>query len=390
MKTMRTTAGLLILGAASLACSGRYEAGGMDAVAGNSAGGTQSVGGTAAGGAAAGSNSAVAGDAMVGFGGTNSAGTGMPVDEFGPQCVPSGAPVPLTGAFAKPAVVWSRLAMLIWGKPGPFPSPLPAATTYAWAGDLVTQGFADANETLGSAPGARLFVAQWLNLGVGLGEDPNFTAKYDVLLPSEMPALPVLLQTPLDDLGRRMGVFTEPPWLALHTTITSRGEAMLLNVLQQQVPPPPPSIVNPERDPSLPDREALQQMLANPVCAGCHQLMDPVGYALGHFAADGSFRTLDHDAPIDTTGQISFGPESVTFDGIKRFGAVVANRCQPNLALADGFLKVAINLAGFPQEQWEPLFAANVDRVRQAFIAGGRSYPALVKAFAQSPAVLRP
>ncbi len=397
MTTMYFPAGLLALSAASLACSGQYRVGGNDVpTAGSNAGAAFSFGGPAAGGATAGGATADAfgtagfptdaGDSSVGVGGTSS----VNVDEFGPRCVPSGTPAPLAAPFAKPDVVWSRLQMLIWGKPAPAPEPLPTTTTYAWATNVVKQGFDDVNATLGPAPGAKLFVSQWLHLGLTPAEEPGFTGHWDILLGLyTMPALEVLLRAPLGETGR-VGVFTEPKWLALNPGISLRGNAMLDNVLQRPVPPSPAGIETARADPTLPDREGLARILSQPACAGCHHLMDSVGYALGHFGADGAYRELDHGQPIDTTGSISFGQGTVMFDGIQDFGARLADKCEPNLALADGFLKVAINLAGFPQEQQQPLFDANVDRVRQAFVAGGRTYPALVKAFAQSPAVLKP
>ncbi len=387
MMTMGRTAGLLMLSTAALACSGRYEVGGMDAAAGSGAGGTLAVGGTAA---ASGTTSGFAGNSGVGGGGTNSAGDGMPVDEFGPQCVPTGAPAPLTGAFAQPPVVWSRVAMLIWGKPGPAPAPFPATTTYAWAGDLVDLGFADAKATLNSAPGARLFVAQWLDLGLDFGVDPKFLGDYDSSLPTTSTALAVLLQGSLGEPGRA-GVFTEPQWLTRHSSIPSRGSGLLAKLTGQMIPPPPAGVQKPEPDPTMTDRESIEQRTSTqPVCKACHQLMNHAGFALGNFAADASYRLVDHDQPVDTTGSMAVGSEMVMFDGMADLSDQLVDKCQPNLALVDAFLRIAIILAGFPQQQQESLFQGSVDRVRQSFIAGGRSYPALVKAFAQSPAVLRP
>ncbi len=399
MTTMRFTVGLLMASAAGGACSGRYEVGGNDAATGGS-GGRSSVGGPAAGGAYVGpssqADSAFAGEPMTdvgeggtfGVGGSSDAGPGAP-GEFGSQCVSSGAPPPLSAPFAKPDVVWSRLARLIWGKPAAPPETLPATTTYAWATKVVNQGFDDVNAKLGAAPGAKLFVSQWLHLGLTPAEASGLTGHWDTLLGLRMPALEVLLRAPLGETGR-VGVFTEPTWLGLHPRISSRGNAMLDNVLQQPVPPSPPGIETARADPTLPDREGLVRILDQPVCAACHHIMDSVGYSLGHFGADGAYRTLDHGQPIDTTGSISFGPGTVMFDGIADFGAKLADRCEPNLALADGFLKVAIDLAGFPQQQQAALFTANFDRMRQAFVANGRTYPALVLAFAQSSAVLMP
>jgi hypothetical protein len=399
--TMRSLTGFVMLSTSALACGGHFEVGGMDATtAGSASGGSHAAGGAAAGGAASGGSTtgsigfagqpmAVAGAPMA-VGGSSPVGDGAPASELAVPCVSSGPPAPLEGPFASPGVVWNRLAMMIWGKPAGPPGTLPTKTTYAWASDIVDSGFADATAKMGAPYGTRTFVAKWLTLGIGVGEDPGFLGHYETLLARDVPALEILLQTPLGETGR-VGVFSEPKWLGLHPTISSRGAAMAYNLFQQVVPPQPENLPNPPADPSLPDRAALAQALYMAPCVGCHNLMDPPGYALGHFAADSTYRELDHGQPIDATGVITRGGRAViTFDGIDDLGAQLADKCEPTLALADGFLQVALDLAGFSPSQQQTLFMANQDRMRQAYVDGGRSYTALVKAFAQSPAVLRP
>ena len=53
---------------------------------------------------------------------------------------------------------------------------------------------------------------------------------------------------------------------------------------------------------------------ANAVCAGCHKVMDPIGFALENFDAIGRWRTTDDGATIDPSGTL--------FDGTKIDGPV--------------------------------------------------------------------
>src|SRR5262249_1196583 len=46
---------------------------------------------------------------------------------------------------------------------------------------------------------------------------------------------------------------------------------------------------------------------ANPACAGCHKLMDPLGFALENFDAVGAWRTEDGGTKIDASGQLIDG-----------------------------------------------------------------------------------
>jgi hypothetical protein len=57
----------------------------------------------------------------------------------------------------------------------------------------------------------------------------------------------------------------------------------------------------------------MEQHRANPACAGCHKLMDPLGLALENFDAVGAWRTSDNGERVDTSGQLSDG---TTIEGV--------------------------------------------------------------------------
>ena len=54
-------------------------------------------------------------------------------------------------------------------------------------------------------------------------------------------------------------------------------------------------------------RERLEKHRANPTCASCHQIMDPIGFSLENFDLDGRWRTTDGTSPIDASGQLVDG-----------------------------------------------------------------------------------
>ena len=53
-------------------------------------------------------------------------------------------------------------------------------------------------------------------------------------------------------------------------------------------------------------RQRLEMHRSEPACAGCHALMDPLGFPLENFDAIGKYRTTDNGLPVDPTS---------TFDG---------------------------------------------------------------------------
>ncbi len=62
-------------------------------------------------------------------------------------------------------------------------------------------------------------------------------------------------------------------------------------------------------------RERLKQHRANAACASCHELMDPVGFALENFDAVGRWRETEAGQPIDASGGLPDGSEFVGVAG---------------------------------------------------------------------------
>ncbi len=102
--------------------------------------------------------------------------------------------------------------------------------------------------------------------------------------------------------------------LTSHATRTSpvvRGKWVLENILGTPPPPPPPDVPtlkeNEKGQKPKTMREQLAEHRANPTCASCHKIMDPIGFALENFDAVGAWRTEDAGAPIDTSGELTDG-----------------------------------------------------------------------------------
>ncbi len=111
----------------------------------------------------------------------------------------------------------------------------------------------------------------------------------------------------------RAGLLTLPGLLAIHsgqadTSPTLRGKFVRTVLLCQTIPPPPPGVVTslPAQPPDqlVTTRDLLGQHQTDPICAGCHARMDPIGLALESFDAIGRYRTTQNDLPIDTSGEI--------------------------------------------------------------------------------------
>ena len=101
------------------------------------------------------------------------------------------------------------------------------------------------------------------------------------------------------------------------TSPVLRGKWILENLLGTPPALPPPDVPalaeTTATGEALSMREATERHRANPVCASCHRLMDPPGFALEQFDAVGRLRTRTAaDTPIDATGEL---PDGTRFDG---------------------------------------------------------------------------
>ena len=127
-------------------------------------------------------------------------------------------------------------------------------------------------------------------------------------------------RVPITDPARR-GLLGQGSILMVtsHTDRTSppvRGKWVLENLLGTPPPAPPANVPplpeKPQRDtatvPTM--RERMEEHRANPACASCHKIMDPIGLALENFDAVGAWRTREGGAagrPIDASGQLVDG-----------------------------------------------------------------------------------
>ena len=117
---------------------------------------------------------------------------------------------------------------------------------------------------------------------------------------------------------RRFGLLGKGSVLMVssHTDRTSpvvRGKWVLENVLGTPPPAPPPDVpaleeIDPEGKMTF--RQRLEAHRENPACAGCHAMMDPIGFALENFDAVGAWRTREKgfsSPPIDASGELMDG-----------------------------------------------------------------------------------
>jgi hypothetical protein len=152
---------------------------------------------------------------------------------------------------------------------------------------------------------------------------PFTVARPEVLSLYGTTAAPAADGTVQLDPTQRAGLLTQAGFLAAHahanqTSPVHRGLAVRKNLLCTDLPDPPANVNNnpPAPDPNATTRQRFEQHRADPSCAGCHQMMDPIGIGFESYDAIGRFRTSENNLPIDDKGElVSAGTTSGTFTG---------------------------------------------------------------------------
>ncbi|WP_161604277.1 DUF1592 domain-containing protein [Roseiconus nitratireducens] len=119
----------------------------------------------------------------------------------------------------------------------------------------------------------------------------------------------------------RQGSLLTTTSYATRTSPTIRGAWVLDHIIGTPPPPPPPNV------PTLKEksdgqattfRQALALHRADAACASCHDLIDPVGFALDRYDAVGRWRSHLEGDPVDASGRLPDGQEVIGVEQLER------------------------------------------------------------------------
>ncbi len=168
-------------------------------------------------------------------------------------------------------------------------------------------------------------------------EGPLFEL-YDVEPPADHdPSMPVQL-----DATQRAGLLTHAGVLAMHahadqSSPIRRGKLVRENFLCTPLAPPPPDVdvLPPALDPNATTRERFDQHRSDPACAGCHILIDPLGFGFEHYDGVGAWRDTDAGKPVDASGEVVATMDiDGEFDGAVELSHILAGSEQVRTCVA--------------------------------------------------------
>jgi Protein of unknown function (DUF1592)/Protein of unknown function (DUF1588)/Protein of unknown function (DUF1587)/Protein of unknown function (DUF1595)/Protein of unknown function (DUF1585) len=211
---------------------------------------------------------------------------------------------------------------------------------------------------------------------------PELAAIYGVPAPSKE-----IERIPFPKGSERSGLLGQGLFLALtakpdETSPTARGLFVREQFLCQHVPDPPPGVNtnlpavtadNPQTN-----RDRMSAHATNPACAGCHKLMDPIGFGFERFDAVGARRDkLVIEFPVagakgknavktvsldlDTNGNLAGIPDS-QFTSPTDMGAILAKSAQCQECMVKQYFRYSAGRFEGPADR--PLIRQALERFR--------------------------
>lgn len=217
-----------------------------------------------------------------------------------------------------------------------------------------------------------------------VSDDPALLELYGVEAPvGHVSGEPIEL-----DPTERAGLLTQPALLAkaAHVEQSSpvhRGVVVRQNFLCQMLPAPPDDVDDtpPDPDPDATTRERFHEHTADPACAGCHVLIDGLGFGFENYDAIGSWRTDEGGLPIDASGEIvGTSNADQTFDGAVELAGILAGSPDVQRCVSEQWFSYALGRVAGDED------ACSTDAIYEAFAASDLDVRSLIIAVVTSDA----
>ena len=208
---------------------------------------------------------------------------------------------------------------------------------------------------------------------------PRLSSIYGVTPPGTgVPDADGFVQVELDPT-ERAGLLTLSGFLGWKGTASQpntiqRGVFINRKIICQTLPIPPPEAQGKTLGDQKTDRERVNALTGPGTCgAGCHGIyINGPGFALEHYGAMGEYRTLDGDAPVDSSGTFSFADGSVAFTDAVDFSEALARSPQVHACFSDYLVQYVAGRDTLPAD------AAVVGQLAERSAAGASARDLLI------------
>jgi hypothetical protein len=149
------------------------------------------------------------------------------------------------------------------------------------------------------------------------------------------------------DPAQRSGLFTQAGFLTVTgatngSNPVKRGRKIFEGMLCGELPPPPANVPPPKpRRAGGTTRERFAEHSHNACAAGCHVLMDPIGYAFENFDGIGKYRTTDNGGQVDASTEFEIDGKKQAFDGARELAMILTKSPSVQKCFATQWLRFA-------------------------------------------------
>lgn len=189
--------------------------------------------------------------------------------------------------------------------------------------------------------------------------------------------------------AERAGILTQAAFLATHahrdqTSPVHRGIFVRENILCQPLMPPPANVntTPPAVTDATTTRARFAAHEADPICAGCHTLIDPIGLAFENYDAIGAYRTQDGINPVDASGEVKGGTGSLAgpFEGAIELARKLAGSPEAANCLTNQWFRFALGRMESNDD------ACSLQSIRTGFATSGGNVRQLLTRLVQADA----
>jgi hypothetical protein len=189
---------------------------------------------------------------------------------------------------------------------------------------------------------------------------------------------------------RRAGLLTSAGLMASHANVNQsspvfRGKFVREQLMCNTLPLPPNDLViePPELDPTKTTKEQFEEIGANPACAGCHTLMNPIGFIFEHYDGIGQWRDQQNGKPIDATGQVVQTDDiDGDYDGAPELARALADSTQVQECVSSQWFRFAYNRTVTSED------SCSIEQLNDVFRASDFNIKSLLVALTQTNAFL--
>jgi hypothetical protein len=187
------------------------------------------------------------------------------------------------------------------------------------------------------------------------------------------------------DPAQRAGFLTQGGLMSLlakanQTSPVHRGKFVREQLLCDTLPPPPANIQikPPDLSATLTTRQRFDQHSADPACAPCHHLMDPIGLGFERFDGAGKLRATENGQAIIESGRVDDADIAGPFAGVLDLEGKLAGSAQVQDCVTRQWFRYGYGRGETDAD------ACTIQTLEQTFAAGGNRFADLLTALTQT------